>query len=93
MNVRRILSQERALKQADAEMTSYQVLFKSYRSRVGTAYCFRDEYGFSRHLHVVRANDVRAFQNGGGNGGERAVETILDGGRISLLIGKCATDE
>jgi hypothetical protein len=93
MNVTRILSHERALKQADAEMTSYHVLFKSYRSLVGTAYCLSDEYGFFRHLHVVSANDVRAFQDGGGDGGERAVQTFLDRSRVALIIGKCATDE
>ena len=32
-----------------------------------------------RCLHIVHADDVGAFQDGGGDGGEGAVQTIFDG--------------
>src|SRR6185369_10252553 len=44
-------------------------------------------------LHVVDANDASAVEDGGGDGGHGAVETIFGGGGCAVLVREDAADE
>ena len=55
-------------------------------------FCY-DFDGLGGGFHVVHADDVGAVEDGGGDGGQGAVEAIFCGGGGAGFVGEEAADE